>query len=764
MTSGTAPGREPARRPGVSLLSAALFLGALAFTLLVLAMGAIAAVASVNEGLHSTLHDWALSESLWGRATLRMANASHDTSSAWQLALDFGFSLVNLTLAGFLFWLRRRDRTALLLALGLLGTAAVFNLQAHLVYETVEPNFIEALSHDGFTVVAALAYVFALLIFPDGRPVPRAPAAVLIVAYSGLAGVIALIALRNADSRTASLVTVFGVVAPLAGVVSQAYRHQRPLHPIERQQSRLLFWALTPALAVSLVALATGLQSTGGSEFEGRELLVLPVTLFRVFQPVFLLIPAALLVGIFRFRLWDVDKLISRALVYTVLAGFVSAVYVGVVVGLGTLLGGTGAGAGNVPLSIGATLLVAIAFDPVKSRVQRLVNRLVLGARATPYEVLSSLAERMGESVPTDELLNRMARVLAEGTGAVRADVWLKVGDELRPTASWWTAELPTPVVHQVTGLGLPEISEVTRAVGVRHQGDLYGALSVTLPPGEDLTLPEEKLLRDLAGQAGLVLRNLRLTSELLQRLEELKSSRQRLVSAQDEERRRLERNLHDGAQQQLVALKVHLSLAEGLANRLGEGGKPLVELLGQVKSQAGDALQELRDLARGIYPPLLAAEGLPSALASQARKSSLEVEIHAGDVGRYSQDIEAAVYFCTLEALQNASKYAGDDCHVDIELSEAGGVLEFVVRDNGRGFDPATRTVGAGCTNMSDRIEALGGTFEIRSTPGHGTEVRGRMPVPVADPEPEPEPEVAAGPAAPGTQEAEPQPELLES
>ena len=729
MTEAKASRSATASRGRAPVALGVLFLGAFSFALLVLAMAALAAVASVNETLHASMHDWALSESLWGRAVLRMANASHATESGWQLTLDFGFSLVNLVLAGFLFWLRPRDRTAPLLAFGLVGTAAVFNLQAHLVYETVDANFIEALSHDGFTVTTALAYVFALILFPDGRPVPRWPAPVLVVAYSGLAGFITLLALRDPDARTASLVTVFGVVAPIAGVVSQAYRHQRPLDAIERQQSRLLFWALTPALAVSIFALATGIRSAGGPELEGRELLDLPVTLFRVFQPVFLLIPAALLVGIFRFRLWDVDKLISRALVYTVLAGFVSAVYVGVVVGLGTLLGGARAGTGNVPLAIAATFLVAVAFDPVKSRVQRLVNRLVLGARATPYEVLSVFAERMGESVPTDELLGRMARVLAEGTGALRADVWLKVADELRPAASWSIAELPSPPPHSILGDDLPDIPQVSHVMPVRHRGELYGALSVTVAPGEGLSLTEEKLLRDLAGQAGLVLRNLRLTSELLQRLEELKSSRQRLVSAQDEERRRLERNLHDGAQQQLVALKVHLSLAEGIANRLGEEGQPLVDLLGQVKGQAGEALEELRDLARGIYPPLLAAEGLPSALASQARKSSLAVDIHAGDVGRYSQDVEAAIYFCTLEALQNASKYAGD-CHVDIELHADDGVLEFVVRDDGSGYDQSLVTPGAGLTNMADRIEALDGTFEIRSAPGSGTEVRGRMPV----------------------------------
>lgn len=704
-----------------------LFLAFLAFAVMVLGFGAVAAVAARSAALHERLHEWGLEESLWGRASLRMADASHQTESGWQLALDFGFSLLNLGLAVFLYRLRPDNRTAPLLAFGLVGTAAVFNLQADLVYRSLDANAVEAFSHDGFHVVAALAYVFALLVFPDGRLVPRwRPIPLALLYLAAVPPVAALAYTVQGETRTASLVTLFGLLTPLAGVAAQAYRYRRSADAVERQQSRLLFWALSPALLVSIYALVYTAR-TGGQTPEGREILVLPVALFRVFQPVFLIIPIALLVGIFRFRLWDVDKVISRALVYGGLAGFVSALYIAVVVGLGSLVGGRQEG--DLGLSIAATFLVAVTFAPAKDRVQRLANRLVYGKRATPYEVLSEFSERVGEGVPTEELLARMARLLAEGTGATRADVWLKVSDELRPAASWSTGSVPPPTPQPVEGGQVPILPGATRAVAVRHQGELFGALSVVKPGNEGLSPTEEKLLADLAGQAGLVFRNLRLTTELMERLEELKASRQRLVSAQDEARRRLERNIHDGAQQQLVALKVHLRLAENLAGELGPAGEPLVELLGQLKAQTGEALEDLRDLARGIFPPLLAAEGLPSALASQAHKAGIPATVAAPGMGRYPRDIEAAVYFCCLEALQNVAKYSNAS-HVDVVLEQTGDELSFSVCDDGVGFDPASTASGSGCQNMRDRVEALDGRLRLESAPGRGTRVTGTIPL----------------------------------
>ena len=227
-----------------------------------------------------------------------------------------------------------------------------------------------------------------------------------------------------------------------------------------------------------------------------------------------------------------------------------------------------------------------------------------------------------------------------------------------------------------------------------------------------------------MAAQAGLVLRNVGLTAELLARLDDLQASRQRLVSAQDEERRRLERDLHDGAQQHLVALKVKLNLA---ARQAGESA--LAETLSSLQSDTDEAIEALRALAHGIYPPLLAELGLVAAIETHARKAPIAVAVEGDHVGRYSQAVEAALYFCCLEALQNVAKYAGDS-RVVVRVAEADGELTLVVADDGAGFDPDATARGAGLQNMTDRVEALGGVLTIASTPGEGTTVMASLPL----------------------------------
>jgi signal transduction histidine kinase len=433
--------------------------------------------------------------------------------------------------------------------------------------------------------------------------------------------------------------------------------------------------------------------------------------------------PLATGIAIFKYRLYGIDVVISRTLVYGSLAVFITAVYVGIAVGIGALVGG--GGKPNLGLSILATAIVAVGFQPVRERVQRIGNRLVYGKRATPYEVLSQFSERVAESYAADDVMPRMARVLAEGTGAQRADVWLRSGALWRDAAVWPT-EAATADRAPVSNGNLPPTNGADRLVEVRHQGDLLGALSVTKRVGESLTPVEENLLIHLAGQAGLVLKNVGLTSDLQARLVELRASRQRLVTAQDEERRRLERNLHDGAQQHLVALKVKLGLAEMLMSRDAEKAKLT---LTQLKGDADEALETLRDLARGIYPPLLAEKGLGAALESQARKATIPVTVDADGIGRYSQDVEAAVYFSVLEALQNVQKYA-QASQATVRLREDGGALRFEIADDGKGFDVAATAKGSGLTNMADRIDALGGEVEVTSAPGRGTQLHGSLPV----------------------------------
>src|SRR5262249_23650415 len=202
---------------------------------------------------------------------------------------------------------------------------------------------------------------------------------------------------------------------------------------------------------------------------------------------------------------------------------------------------------------------------------------------------------------------------------------------------------------------GLPPFEETSHAVAVTHGGELLGALSLQKPRNEPLTSTEDELLRHLASQAGLVLRNAALTAELQATIDDLRASRRRLVRAQDAERQKIERNLHDGAQQQLVALSVQLTLLEHAAEDPGE----VRQLAGELRGGLRAALDDLRALARGIYPPLLADQGLAAALQAQAARAPLPVHIDADGIRRYPREAEAAVYFCVLEALQNTAKYA---------------------------------------------------------------------------------------------------------
>jgi signal transduction histidine kinase len=256
------------------------------------------------------------------------------------------------------------------------------------------------------------------------------------------------------------------------------------------------------------------------------------------------------------------------------------------------------------------------------------------------------------------------------------------------------------------------------------HRGELLGAIALDVPPSDPLTPEQGRLLAELATQAGLALRNVALTADLRRRLEELERSRKRLVAAQDEERRRLERNLHDGAQQQLVAIGVRLRLADQMVDR---DPAKAHEMLAEVQTESQEAIDALRDLARGIYPPILADRGLVAALEAQARKSHVPVEIRGSGIGRYPQEIEAATYFCVLEALQNVAKYAGAS-RTTVTLAQEDGSLRFEVSDDGAGFDPSTVAKGSGLQNMEDRLAALGGSVTVESSPGSGTTVIGRI------------------------------------
>ena len=508
------------------------------------------------------------------------------------------------------------------------------------------------------------------------------------------------------------------LIATVVAIASLVVRYRRA-GSVEREQLKWLVYAaalIALALLVQVVIPPSIASSTQVTNIENA-----------IGTAAFAFVPIAIGIAVLKYRLYDIDVVINKTVVFGALAAFITAVYVAIVVGIGAAIGQ--GSKPNLGLSIVATGVVAVAFQPVRERVQRFANHLVYGERATPYEVLSAFSSRMAGTYAAEDLPPRMAQILAEGTGSREATVWLKVGSELRAEASW-PPDLEAPEPLSLADGQLPEIAGTSLSLLVHHRGELLGALTLSKQTGERLTPAEHKLASDLASQAGLVLRNVRLAEELLERLDELQASRQRIVAAQDQERRRLERNIHDGAQQQLVALAVKIRLARQLGAK--DPGKAN-DLLEQTEAEVSEALEDLRDLARGIYPPLLADKGLVAALEGQARRSAVPIRIQADGIGRYPQEAEAAVYFCALEALQNVAKYARAS-GATVRLFDGEEHLTFEVADDGVGFDASSTSYGTGLQGMADRLRALGGELEVRSAPGNGTTIVGQLPVRAAE------------------------------
>ena len=519
---------------------------------------------------------------------------------------------------------------------------------------------------------------------------------------SGIAGV------RPFVDPVLAVTGLLGIVLSLLCVVLLIQRF-RGARDEERQQLRWLAYVAVVGGATFLLALVTSIGLKPGQSRALNDL-----AFYAFFACVGLGIPAATGVAVLRYRLWDLDIVVKKTVVFAIVATVVTTIYVVVLLAIPTLV--FGVNKSFSPLVFGTTVAIAILFQPLRARARRLADRLVYGRRATPYEVLSEFSDRLSGSYSTEDVLPRMAQLLREGTGATRAIVWLRVGDELVPAATAPPdADRPPPI--RQAGDELIGFDAATGAFPVRHQGELLGAISLDLPPSDPMTGDKERLVLDVAAQAGLVLRNVRL-------IEELRASRRRIVAAQDERARKLERDIHDGAQQQLVALSVQLRLAEQL---VGKDPDKERELLRRIQSQATNALEDLRDLARGIYPPVLADQGLAAAIEAQARKASLPVTVDSDGIGRYSREVETAVYFSVLEALNNAAKYA-EASAATVRLASSDG-LTFEVTDDGRGFDPANVQRGTGLQGMADRLESVGGRLEVQSSPGAGTMVVGHIP-----------------------------------
>ena len=505
------------------------------------------------------------------------------------------------------------------------------------------------------------------------------------------------------------LLSILMVSSPLALVL-----RYRSGDAVTRQQ---LKWLALAALVIMLIVVWTiaterAVATTIGSMSE------IVVSLGFAFVPV------SVAIAIVRHGLYDIDVVLSRTIVFVTLAAFITGLYAVTVVGIGTLIGDPT----NLALTIGTTALVAVLFEPVRARVQQWANRAVYGRRATPYEILTSIVDDLPTGSAAEDQLEGLATLLADGTGAHHATIWVELEGALRAAAC---APAHDPSEHAAATYddgGQIDVAQATHMEPVQRDGDLLGALSFERRRDDPVTPHDRELLAQMAGQASLVLGNARLRERLRDRIEELRASRQRLVAAQDEARRRLERDLHDGAQQQLVALKVKLGLARSIAIK-EDAGEQVSDSIGELSSIADAAVADLRDLARGIYPPLLEAEGLERALASQVQRAPVATELQAEGLRRYDRQVEATVYFCVLEAIRNAITHSGAG-RLRVQLEDRDDSLGFRVADDGCGFDPNELVHGAGLTNMADRLDALGGSLVIEAGTDGGVELAGSIPV----------------------------------
>jgi len=412
-------------------------------------------------------------------------------------------------------------------------------------------------------------------------------------------------------------------------------------------------------------------------------------------------------------RVAALNQRTGRAVVVVGLVLFVMAVYVVVVLGGGALVGRTDSP--SPALSVLATTVVALAFAPVQRRLERSSLRV-----ATPYDVMTRFAVEAGDTDGDEDMPGRMSRLLAQGTGAQWAQVWLQRSEGLA-LAGRWPLDAPTAVSGP----------EVSRSLPVTYGDEVLAELRVQERPGVPLTAMEERLFVGLAAQAGLVLRVLVLRSrledrheELQARTEELEGSRGRVIEAQDAERSRLERDIHDGAQQHLVALAMNLRLAQVVAARSPDRA---TKVLAAQADAARSAIDTLSSLSRGIYPRRLGEEGLLAALRSGVAASAVPVAVEGDGSDRPPPALEVALYFCCMEAVQNAAKHSGAT-RVLVGLRQNGGRWQLEVTDDGAGFDvrdALASGTGAGLMNMRDRLDAVGGTVAIDSTPGAGTTVR---------------------------------------
>ena len=627
--------------------------------------------------------------------------------AAYVVALDVVFAAAYTTVAALLFLRRPADRMALFVSLALLtfGTATFTDTMDVLA---AEPS-VWRLPDVVLQAVGTIAFSLFLYLFPDGRFVPRwtAPVALAWVLWQLSDFLLAPSTAPEGNGTPVWVVLAVWIVALCTAVYSQGYRYRRVSGAVERQQIKWVVFGISAALSgflgtnVALAVFASVPDSPGA--------LIAQLAGHAISYSCLLLIPFSIGIAILRYRLFDIDFIINRTLVYAALTAGVIGVYVLVVGSIGVVLRVQG----NLLVSILAAGLVAVLFQPVRERLQHAVNRLMYGERNDPYAVLSHLGQRLESTLAPEEVLPAVTRTVREALKLPYAEV------RLRRRGGFENAAVAGNRVDET--LRLPLV----------YGGETVGLLVLGLRSGEETFSPEEeRLFEDLAHQIGVAAHATLLGDEAIRLSADLQRSRERLVSAREEERRRLRRDLHDGLGPQLASLTMTVETARDLVST---DPRRAEELLAGVMERAQDAVSDVRRLVYELRPPALDALGLLAALRAYAdhhTEGGIGVTVESPSaLPPLPAAVEVAAYRIAMEAINNVARHASArNCNVRLSLDEQAGMLALEVSDDGRGIE-GDYEPGVGLSSMRERAEELGGSCTIRALPSGGTKVTALLP-----------------------------------
>ncbi|HEY8735867.1 MAG TPA: GAF domain-containing sensor histidine kinase [Candidatus Dormibacteraeota bacterium] len=611
--------------------------------------------------------------------------------AAYLLMIESLWAVTYIAVGATIIWRRSDQAMAVLAALFLLtfGLSDSFLGAGGAPYEG-RPLIVQAFEFVGFG-----SLLLFLFLFPQGRFVPRWSAWLALLAIAWQVGETFF---RTSGLSTQSwppLLAYLPTLLTLGSVVAvQVYRHLRVSDAVERQQAK---WVVFGVIVTVLGFLAIGvlIAVTGPSPQNVFVFLAGATTYYLVLLP----LPVSIAVAVLRHRLWGVDVILNRTLVYGALTALVVGIFVLIVGGLGQLFNSKG----NPVLSLLATALLAVLFQPMRERLQKAANRLVYGERDEPYVALSQLGQRLEATLAQDAVLTTIVDTVATTLKLPYAAIALERDGGY----------------HTVAACGVADGDQLD--LPLTYRGETIGRLLVSHRPGEaGFSAADNRLLEDLARQAGVAAYAVRLTAEI-------QHARERLVTAREEERRRLRRDLHDGLGPTMASLTL---MAEAAGNLLSRDPLAAAELLQELKDEAKAATAEIRRVVYELRPPALDELGLVAAIREQAdqyRRAGLQVSILAPEsLPPLPAAVEVAAYRIVQESMTNVVRHAGArTCTVRLEVENG---LQVEITDDGRGLNGGMP--GVGLASMRERAAELGGSCVIEAASGGGTLVRARLPM----------------------------------